>query len=465
VNTWIWECRSLPNRLKPVPQRPAPLNPPPHPLPNKHTHTHPRRSLPTPPSFSPPNQSSPTYSPPPPPSLPRCPSLYLSVSFTSPGMNRIIFCTVTFSSRGCTPLLPRGNREGALTHHQLHTQTHTHVQGHTITHTQTHTRDAHTRTHTHKYMPNPPLSPSFSLSVSLFLFHKTLPLTKKCISSEITAPHQRGVTLLPRLCMEHKRDKLLSLLAKVHHAHTHTHTHQLHTHIHTHIPPHIKKPYMHWHTYRHTYTHTQHKHPFSHTMKHTHTHELTRTHTHTRTHKHAQTRAHTLTHAHIYALPSSFLHLPFVFSRARAHARARSLSLSLSLSLFLTLPPDFFLGKRYSRSSSSVTASIKFPRADPSSGWAQPLSRSAGDKLFVTRGAWEKCIACCCSWQCCCLPRAFCLIVRSVLWFNRIYIYIHMCVCMHTSENYTCMYMTLNIKWHINFLIRHIIYWKSLINI
>jgi len=31
-----------------------------------------------------------------------------------------------------------------------------------------------------------------------------------------------------------------------------------------------------------------------------------------------------------------------------------------------------------------------------------------------------------------------------------------------TSENYTCMYMTLNIKRHINFLIRHIIYWKSL---
>ena len=31
-----------------------------------------------------------------------------------------------------------------------------------------------------------------------------------------------------------------------------------------------------------------------------------------------------------------------------------------------------------------------------------------------------------------------------------------------TSENYTCMHMTLNIKRHINFLIRHIIYWKSL---
>ena len=28
----------------------------------------------------------------------------------------------------------------------------------------------------------------------------------------------------------------------------------------------------------------------------------------------------------------------------------------------------------------------------------------------------------------------------------------------HTSENYTCMHMTLNIKRHINFLIRHIIY-------
>jgi len=27
-----------------------------------------------------------------------------------------------------------------------------------------------------------------------------------------------------------------------------------------------------------------------------------------------------------------------------------------------------------------------------------------------------------------------------------------------TSENYTCMHMTLNIKRHINFLIRHIIY-------
>jgi len=27
-----------------------------------------------------------------------------------------------------------------------------------------------------------------------------------------------------------------------------------------------------------------------------------------------------------------------------------------------------------------------------------------------------------------------------------------------SSENYTCMYMTLNIKRHINFLIRHIIY-------
>ena len=33
------------------------------------------------------------------------------------------------------------------------------------------------------------------------------------------------------------------------------------------------------------------------------------------------------------------------------------------------------------------------------------------------------------------------------------------------SENYTCMYMTLNVKRHINFLIRHIIYWKSLNNI
>ena len=30
------------------------------------------------------------------------------------------------------------------------------------------------------------------------------------------------------------------------------------------------------------------------------------------------------------------------------------------------------------------------------------------------------------------------------------------------SENYTCMHMTLYIKRHINFLIRHIIYWKSL---
>jgi len=30
------------------------------------------------------------------------------------------------------------------------------------------------------------------------------------------------------------------------------------------------------------------------------------------------------------------------------------------------------------------------------------------------------------------------------------------------SENYMCMHMTLNIKRHINFLIRHIIYWKSL---
>jgi len=34
-----------------------------------------------------------------------------------------------------------------------------------------------------------------------------------------------------------------------------------------------------------------------------------------------------------------------------------------------------------------------------------------------------------------------------------------------SSENYTCMYMTLNIKRHINFLIRHIIYQKSLNNI
>ena len=31
-----------------------------------------------------------------------------------------------------------------------------------------------------------------------------------------------------------------------------------------------------------------------------------------------------------------------------------------------------------------------------------------------------------------------------------------------SSENYTCMHMTLNFKRHINFLIRHIIYWKSL---
>jgi len=33
---------------------------------------------------------------------------------------------------------------------------------------------------------------------------------------------------------------------------------------------------------------------------------------------------------------------------------------------------------------------------------------------------------------------------------------------MRSSENYTCMHMTLNIKRHINFFIRHIIYWKSL---
>jgi len=29
---------------------------------------------------------------------------------------------------------------------------------------------------------------------------------------------------------------------------------------------------------------------------------------------------------------------------------------------------------------------------------------------------------------------------------------------LKASENYTCMHMTLNIKGHINFLIRHIIY-------
>ena len=34
----------------------------------------------------------------------------------------------------------------------------------------------------------------------------------------------------------------------------------------------------------------------------------------------------------------------------------------------------------------------------------------------------------------------------------------HVLVSPTPSENYTCMYMTLNIKRHINFLIRHIIY-------
>jgi len=74
MNTCILDYGSLTNRLKPFPQRPAPFknpntlaldfrdhkpfpqrpapfNPPPHPLLNKHSHTHPRGSLPTPSLF------------------------------------------------------------------------------------------------------------------------------------------------------------------------------------------------------------------------------------------------------------------------------------------------------------------------------------------------------------------------------------------------------------------------------
>jgi len=36
------------------------------------------------------------------------------------------------------------------------------------------------------------------------------------------------------------------------------------------------------------------------------------------------------------------------------------------------------------------------------------------------------------------------------------------CLAKCTSENYTCMYLSLNFKRHMIFLIRHITYWKSL---
>jgi len=116
--------------------------------------------------------------------------------------------------------------EGVFTHHQSHTHTHTHVQTHTITHK---LFVSHTRTDTQVHAPPPP-----SLSVSLFLFYKTLPLTKECTSSEMTAPHQRGVTLLlwntkGANCFPFWRRCI---------THTHTHTHITYTHTYTHTHPH-----------------------------------------------------------------------------------------------------------------------------------------------------------------------------------------------------------------------------------
>jgi len=109
---------------------------------------------------------------------------------------------------------------------------HTHTHIHTCRHTQSHTHKlfvSHTRTDTQVHAPPPP-----SLAVSLFLFYKTLPLTKECTSSEMTAPHQRGVTLLlwntkGANCFPFWRRCI---------THTHTHTHITYTHTYTHTHPH-----------------------------------------------------------------------------------------------------------------------------------------------------------------------------------------------------------------------------------